>query len=210
MSIDETRNRIIESSIELFNTDGCKGVTMDQIAVQMHISKRTLYETFANKEDLIFSCLTEVHRRIGQERLDIYTKAHDPLLLSIYLIKSSFINNNRYAKLLNDAERYYPELNDKILKVFGDKFSTIMRNVLTNAAEKGDLHSTVDIDNAVKMISLSMKRLYNSELANKPDVQSAIKDSIFFYLRGMLSIEALQRYDNREEEFRNLLLQNEN
>ena len=49
METDHTKSQIVAKAIELFSDRGCKGVTMDDIASGMHMSKRTLYELFANK-----------------------------------------------------------------------------------------------------------------------------------------------------------------
>ena len=49
MATDESRKRIVETAAQLFNSRGIRGVTMDDIAASLRISKRTLYETFANK-----------------------------------------------------------------------------------------------------------------------------------------------------------------
>ena len=45
-----------------FATKGIKGVTMDDIAMGLGISKRTLYEMFEDKEELLIACMLE-HQR---------------------------------------------------------------------------------------------------------------------------------------------------
>lgn len=49
----ELRNRIIDKAAVLFTRHGIKSVTMDYIASQMGISKRTLYENFKDKDQLL-------------------------------------------------------------------------------------------------------------------------------------------------------------
>ncbi|MBR3529506.1 MAG: TetR/AcrR family transcriptional regulator [Bacteroidales bacterium] len=205
MEGEDNKQRIIEKAIEMFNSYGCKGVTMDQIASSLRISKRTLYETFANKETLLLDCLTEVHRRIGKKHLEVYNQADDPLLLTIHIIKSTVAHNGRYAHLLQDSERYYPEINNAILERFIDKLSQVLHSILSQAAEKGDLHATVDIDVAVNTITTTINRIYQSGHTTDPAYISTLKDSIYTYLRGLLSLPAIERYDKREQEFKALL-----
>lgn len=57
----ETRNRIIEMAGELFPQYGIKSVSMDEIARRLGMSKRTLYEYFADKEDLLIACMDQHH-----------------------------------------------------------------------------------------------------------------------------------------------------
>ncbi|MCD7794822.1 MAG: TetR/AcrR family transcriptional regulator [Alistipes sp.] len=60
------KERIINCSIELFGRYGIKGVTMDAIASELRISKRTIYEHFTCKKQLLEECL---HARLGQHQL---------------------------------------------------------------------------------------------------------------------------------------------
>jgi len=46
--------RIMETAMSLFKQHGIKSVKMDDIATELGISKRTLYETYNNKEELLF------------------------------------------------------------------------------------------------------------------------------------------------------------
>lgn len=53
----EIRNRIIEGAANLFKTYGIKTVTMDSLANHLGISKRTIYEVFSDKDELLVSVL---------------------------------------------------------------------------------------------------------------------------------------------------------
>jgi AcrR family transcriptional regulator len=53
----EIRERIIEGAAKLFRTYGIKAVTMDSIAGSLGISKRTIYEIFSDKEELLVNVL---------------------------------------------------------------------------------------------------------------------------------------------------------
>ena len=51
----DIKERIIEGSTELFKTYGIKSVTMDSIASNIGISKRTIYEIFSDKDELLMA-----------------------------------------------------------------------------------------------------------------------------------------------------------
>ena len=53
----ELKKRIVETAMQAFKSHGIKIITMDDIAVSLVISKRTLYEVFANKEILLEACI---------------------------------------------------------------------------------------------------------------------------------------------------------
>lgn len=54
---ESLKTRIMETSMSLFKKHGVKSVKMDDIATELGISKRTLYETYNNKEELLFECV---------------------------------------------------------------------------------------------------------------------------------------------------------
>ncbi len=53
----ENRERIIEGAAGLFKAYGIKSVTMDSIAAHLGMSKRTIYEVFADKDELLIGVL---------------------------------------------------------------------------------------------------------------------------------------------------------
>jgi AcrR family transcriptional regulator len=69
----EIRNRIIEGAAELFKNYGIKSVTMDSLANHLGISKRTIYEAFSDKDELLTGVLkwmAEKQRELIKRVLD--------------------------------------------------------------------------------------------------------------------------------------------
>ena len=56
----ENRERIIEGAADLFRVYGIKSVTMDSLAGHLGMSKRTIYEIFADKDELLFGVLSSM------------------------------------------------------------------------------------------------------------------------------------------------------
>lgn len=211
MQSDETKKKVINASIELFNQYGCKAITMDKISSSLHISKRTLYELFDNKEALLLECITEVHRTLGNERLEIIKKTQEPILMALFIIRNETSRSIRYSRILNDAEHFYPELTVRLLKKFSDRFKQILINILTEANDNGDLRPDINIRETVDIIALNIS--IGSVSFNKNNLASEenahlIRESCFSFLRGLLSIKAIQRYEQNEMEFRKFVLSN--
>ena len=113
MASEDNKRRIVETASQLFNSRGLRGVTMDDIANTLHISKRTLYETFANKEELLAECLMMVHDEIEEHHKRIYLKVDEPLLVALYMIRVNAMSNHSYHHLIDESERYYPDIHDR-------------------------------------------------------------------------------------------------
>lgn len=73
--------------MQAFKTHGIKCITMDDIAASMGISKRTLYEVFANKEMLLEDCIRKERQETNEYiRTILGQSAHVlEVLLKLYL-----------------------------------------------------------------------------------------------------------------------------
>ena len=55
----ETKDRILHLAARLFLRNGVKSVSMDDIAAELGMSKKTLYKTFANKDEIVLAVITQ-------------------------------------------------------------------------------------------------------------------------------------------------------
>lgn len=65
-----TRDEIIRATQELITRNGIRAVRVDEIAQTLGISKRTLYEMFADKNDLVSACLDDMSLRQQQHIIE--------------------------------------------------------------------------------------------------------------------------------------------
>ncbi len=104
---EEVCNLITEKALELFAEKGIKDVKMDDIAAELSISKRTIYEQFADKEQLLLEALKLHNRRMRDEAKERIRKAKHVLdivltLYSLYFQSLKSIN----IKFFKELERY--------------------------------------------------------------------------------------------------------
>src|ERR1700739_4561709 len=75
----EVKDKILETALMLFYKFGIKGVTMDDIAKEMGISKKTIYRFFNEKDDIV-TALCEVELKKHSQNFDALQKeAKDPI-----------------------------------------------------------------------------------------------------------------------------------
>lgn len=104
------REHILEFVYNEFTSLGIKGVSVDDIAAKLHISKKTLYEMFCNKEKLL---LSTVEYKFGKivAAFDDSAKEEDKVLCKI--IRSSvslFKVLNRICDQFYEDIKAYPEV----------------------------------------------------------------------------------------------------
>lgn len=205
MASEDNRKRIVETAMQLFNSRGLRGVTMDDIANTLHISKRTLYETFSNKEELLAECLMLVHDEIEEEHKRIYQKVDEPLLVALYMIRVNAMSNHCYHHLIEESERYYPEIHDRYFKIHTASFRDKLTQAILYAESKNYLRPNVDIATTVDFICEFLQRHRLSEVDNRETYSHMVSEIGFTFLRGLMSTETLRRYEEREDEFQNII-----
>jgi AcrR family transcriptional regulator len=67
------KEKILQTSMQMFKVHGIKAVKMADIANRLSISKRTLYEIYANKEDLLLEGI-RLHEKENNDHMDQFSK----------------------------------------------------------------------------------------------------------------------------------------
>jgi len=81
------RSHIQETTLQKFLTQGIRNVKMDDIAMEAGISKRTLYEMFGDKENLLLECLRQHARNSEMEYRRITNRAKNPIEVYVYVME---------------------------------------------------------------------------------------------------------------------------
>ena len=106
MASEDVRRKIIDSATGQFIAHGCRRITMDDVAGELHISKRTLYEYFEKKEDLLMACFEQMKGKVGETICLFKTQCSSPILLVLHIYKYLSVYNAQLATLLNDIRDY--------------------------------------------------------------------------------------------------------
>lgn len=108
--MEEQKLHILQIAFALFKQLGFKSVTVDDIARQAGISKKTLYEHFENKDELVLEAIKLVMGKNQQETEAICKSAVNAVeeLVGILLNMSQMIQGMNVI-CFSDMQRYYPE-----------------------------------------------------------------------------------------------------
>lgn len=114
--MEDVKNRIISGAESLFLAYGVKSITMDEVAKNLGVSKKTIYQHVSDKDELVtLAVKSSMENQESQVEL-IHATAKDPidevLRLSEYM-RSLFSNMNPF--LLMEIQRYYPKAYESYL-----------------------------------------------------------------------------------------------
>ncbi len=181
---------------------GFKSVTMSDIARELGISKKTLYQFVDNKNDLI---LKVVKARIKDEEAKV-SKIHEEAKDAIDEMLAISFHVNQNLKTINpaaifDLQKYYRDAWDEIqAHRVGFVFNIIKENIL-RGVKQGLYRENIDVDIISKIYIGVMLSMTDTELFPYPQYNSAkvYEACVHYHIYGIVSLkglELLKKYAN--------------
>lgn len=192
----ELRDRIIEVSSDLFMSNGCKSVTMDEVAAANGISKRTLYEHFKDKTNLLEECLLMMEEKMLGEKAFSGSKSIIELVCLEHESQSDMMINMR-IRFFEELKKYYPALYEKMHKRFTDFHKVTTRKFLERGQKEGLFLINIDMEVVGRMVFEIATIIQNSEifsLANHSRKQ-LFRETMVMYFRGISTEEGIKMID---------------
>ena len=182
----ELRERIIQEASELFFKNGIKSITMSDIANQLGVSKRTLYENFKDKEELLDVCLT--FRMDHEEReLDKLIAGSEDVITTMLRIYAKHLNEAHTTgkTTINDFKKYYPRLYKKIQDRHGCSIEHFFP-LFQKGFEQG-LIRDVDFEICIWLIKSQFKALIEGDSlpVEKYSMNQFVRTIILNFVRGI-------------------------
>ncbi|PSL29251.1 TetR family transcriptional regulator [Dyadobacter jiangsuensis] len=192
------KERIIKSALNLFWRYGIRSVTMDDIARDLGISKRTIYQHYSDKEAILALVIQEEIRTQKCEMEKLEELAENPIEEAMYAtvqMQETLADMN--PTLLYDLKKYYPNAWELFQNYKHEFIIKNMRENLLKGIEMGLYRPDIDVE------VLSLLRVEQIVLAFDPTVYPAKKFNIMHvqtqflghFLRGILSEKGFEYYN---------------
>lgn len=122
MNNSENREKILSCAENLFQNTGTRSISMDDIAHHLNMSKKTIYESFANKNEIVYQIITVLRKRLEGLVEATFDKPANPVerLIKIFICITSMTRETS-PSLIYDLQKYH-ENGWQILQEFRDNF----------------------------------------------------------------------------------------
>jgi AcrR family transcriptional regulator len=187
--------QILLKSLELFLRFGVKNLTMDEIARELGMSKKTIYQYVENKSDLVFKA-TQAYLLHEADEVDKIIKtsknAVEEILRMIGYISHHLKEFNPAA--FHDLQKYYPEsfvlFNDYRQK----NLLKIIQNNIANGVSEGLYRDNLDADIIAKIYIQAADILIDEQWfpSKKYSFVTIYKEFANYHLRGIVSPKGLK------------------
>lgn len=179
---------------EVFLQHGISGLTVEMIAEKIGVTKKTLYNYFESKQEMIESFLDYLSIRQKKEISKLITKGLNPIELMVQVTKSIYNSSLFYHKKFeNDiSPRYQDSLQNIIFKRRDEMLEFIAFN-LNKGIKMNYLESDLDVDLASKFFLFGMENLFLSHYRFTPLIKGEkdIDHVLYYQLKGMCTPQGL-------------------
>jgi AcrR family transcriptional regulator len=149
----EIKERILATATELFLKEGVKRVTMDELANTMGMSKRTIYEIFSNKDELLKECIEELIKKQRSVSEQINSQAESAIHSFVAFLEIGLENmkdSNPY--FATDVQKYYPKVWESTLCANYDYNLNQISTVLHRGVNEGVFLNNIKIPMLSKLL----------------------------------------------------------
>ena len=190
----QLKGRILQIATALFHQHGIKQVKMDDIANDLRISKRTLYEVYENKEDLLFEVLQQ-HDSVERQQLLEFDKPGTNvinIILEIYRVRTAeFITVN--PLFFEDLQKY-PNKLTYVRQLHTDKEAEIVA-FIERGKNEGLFLENVNYGIVRELTFASEQFVMNNFLFKRYDITELSRIMIMLFVRGICTEKGIKLLD---------------
>jgi len=193
--MEEQIKEIISKVAKMFHRYGIKSVSMDDVARELSMSKKTLYKLFKDKEDLVTQVLNcPAHDEFKNLPKDAKLNAVEKHIMVYKSIVKFLTDLNPSFEY--DLKKYYPKLYLEVIQKRRDRIFQNMKSDLTQGIAEGFFRPDLDVEiitiiNIMRIESLQttdVMEVFNHELLD------VVKEFFSYHFYAIATAKGLEEY----------------
>ena len=198
LEIMTQREIIIECASKMFVAQGVKAVRMDDIAQELSMSKRTLYELFGDKEELLYQSLlhflVEGHKRRNEQCRSVENSLEIMLLCLRDMIAYAPVS----CRLRTNLKRFYPSVFERLENDAHANSQSDLRRWVKECVASGYFTTTADSELVIRVLQDSVQGIMLVDKFDTVDnvhLVSKITYAIVIFIRGLCTVSGIEVID---------------
>ena len=200
------REHIIEQAAQMFAELGVKSIRMDDIAQSLGVSKRTLYELFADKEELLYLCMDYLHREqisLIERECGTHNDKMEALFIGFRVMLSEAESHHR---MMSNLKKFYPAVFERLRMEHAKDGMARLRRMLVALVDAGLIEQSANVDLSVTIfyytVTVVFGRQNNIALPDGVTEKDALLYTIVNFFRGIATVEGVRRIDKLKEQYK--------
>ncbi|MCR4418507.1 MAG: TetR/AcrR family transcriptional regulator [Ignavibacteria bacterium] len=196
-----SREKILEIARYKFFTDGFFKTSIDEIAREYHISKKTIYKHFKSKDDLLTSVVKKFTGEVTDSIIEIMKSdknSIEKLLNVLNLIQNSIRQFS--LRYVDDIQKHKPKLWNYIEKFRKENLEKIVYQTI-EAGKKEGLFNDVNPDIVFRIFYGAVRNVLNPEFLITSPISrdEALNETFEILLNGVLTNEGKKLYKKQKK-----------
>lgn len=185
------KEKIIAKAGELFLKIGFKSITMDDIASEMCISKKTIYKYFCTKEMLIEQSVQMLHKQVHELLSEAMSKNYNA-------IEENFEIKRMFTELFKSSDtspiyqlkKHYPEIYKNALKFQLEECEFCFRQNIEKGIKTKLYRDDLNIEAYVKFYYYLISNI-NENTASETEANALEMEALKYHTRAMATLEGI-------------------
>lgn len=159
------KERILTDSLDLFLKAGIKSVTMDDIARHLGMSKKTIYQIFKDKNELVTELVKKRIQEDEDEMCGIIKQSTNVIEAMLNMMKCSEEMLSRINPIIiHDLQKYHSEAWKEFQNFKGSVLVRILEDLLAKGITEGYIRPDIDVKILARMRMNQVEMGFNQEL----------------------------------------------
>lgn len=188
--------RILATAMSLFKKNGVKSIRMDYIANCLSISKRTLYEIYSNKEDLLLECLKYNDELMTQDVTRYAENAENEIDIIVHFMKKKMHDLDTTNPAFFSDIHKYPIVVDYFQKTHVSRHERAT-DFFKRGIEHGFFLPEFNFEIIQKLCDITMQHVIETEMYKKYSLQEIFQNLILLTLRGCCTEKGIKLLDKQ-------------
>ena len=195
------RSKIIAKATDLFLKLGFKSVTMDDIAGEMCISKKTIYKYFCNKEVLIEESTAEVHKAVHQSIDNIVARNHNA-------IEENFEIRKMFKEMFKAGDtspvyqlkKHYPEIYNTVMSREVNECNMVFKQNIEKGIQQELYRKELDIETYVSFYYTLIFSI-NGNTSSEKEAKRLELEALEYHTRAMATPKGVIELEKQLQHF---------
>ncbi|MDB9779460.1 TetR/AcrR family transcriptional regulator [Flavobacteriaceae bacterium] len=189
------KSTIIEKATKLFLQFGFKSVTMDELAVSLGISKKTLYIHFENKHQLVKEVAHSIFEKVTRDIIKIKDGTSNPIeeLHCVKMEAMKYLGSEKTSPNYQ-LQKYFPKIYEDLKTKEYQYFGELVKNSLQNGINTDLFRAEIDVEFVSRLYLNGMRGIRDIEIfpIEQFKIEELFENYLDYHLRAIVTPKGLK------------------
>ena len=189
------KSTIIEKATKLFLQLGFKSVTMDDLAVSLGISKKTLYIHFENKHQLVKEVAHSIFEKVTRDIIKIKDGTSNPIeeLHCVKMEAMKYLGSEKTSPNYQ-LQKYFPKIYEDLKTKEYQYLGELVKNSLQNGIDTDLFRAEIDVEFISRLYLNGMRGIRDIEIfpIERFKIEELFGNYLDYHLRAIVTPKGLK------------------